>query len=673
MARIITLTGVDGLTAHRISVDEALGQLFDIRLEVFSKKQNIQLDDVLGKSITLKIDFPENITRYFNGIATQFGQIEKTDPRYSWYEIQLRPWTWLLTRTADCKIFQQKKVPEIIKTVLQDMNFSDFKVEAAGTYREWEYCVQYAETAFNFISRLMEHEGMYYYFEHGDGVHTMLITDPDKPHEPIAGDSKVRYLPPDQAQTQEGYDAIYNWRYTGSLQSGSYATNAFDFEKPDSDLNRKNANPQQHNHANFPVYHYPGNYILGADGQRYAEIRMEELHVGYELIYGTGNVPGLAVGAEFELSDYPRKDQNKKYLISQAKHEFVMDVDLSNEQQQGLQYTCNFSTFPSTQRFRSPQTTPKPRIRGPQTAIVVGKSEEEIWTDEHARVKVQFHWDRVGENDENSSCWIRVAQAWAGHSWGSIHIPRIGQEVVVEFLEGDPDRPIITGRVYNGKNKVPYNLPDNQTQSGVLSRSTKKGNNKTANELRFEDKIEEEEIYFHAEKNFKRVVENDDSLEVGCEKKDPGSQTIQIHKDRTVTLDTGDESFNVDKGSQTIKIHKDRTVTLETGDESFNIDKGSQTIKIHKDRKVTLETGNESFHVATGKSEYKAAQSIKLTVGGSSILIEPTKISIQTTQIEIKAMEIGIKGGSKVDLEAPITTAKGNVSLILKGGMVKIN
>jgi type VI secretion system secreted protein VgrG len=316
----------------------------------------------------------------------------------------------------------------------------------------------------------------------------------------------------------------------------------------------------------------------------------------------------------------------------------------------GIHFDCKFEAIGSQRPFRSASITPKPVVKGPQTALVVGKSGEEIWTDQYGRVKVQFHWDRLGEKNENSSCWLRVAQIWAGKQWGAIHIPRIGQEVIVDFLEGDPDQPIVTGRVYNSEQKVPYDLPANQTQSGLKSRSTKEGTAELFNELRFEDKKDEEQIYFHAQKNFDRVVENNDTLKVGFEKKDKGNQTIDIYNDRTVTLEKGHDKLQIKEGN--------RTELIDKGNDELTIAQGNNTI--------TISQGNLTIKIDAGKASIEAAQEILLKVGNSSITIKPAAIELAS---------VNIKSTADGQLEATGAQAKvtGSGMLDLNGGTIMMN
>jgi len=298
-------------------------------------------------------------------------------------------------------------------------------------------------------------------------------------------------------------------------------------------------------------------------------------------------------------------------------------------------------------------------VHGPQSALVVGKKGEEIWTDKHGRVKVQFPWERYTKSDENSSCWVRVGQPWGGKSFGGFQVPRIGEEVIVDFLEGNPDRPIITGRVYNGDNTFPYALPGDQTKSGFKSRSSKSGSTENFNELRFEDKKGEEEIYFHAEKNFVRVVENDDKLEIGLVKKDPGSQTITVHKDRTTTIKTGNETLVVEQG--------DRKTTVQTGKDLLEVSKGDRSVTIKMgNHSLEVSMGNQTTAIKMGKSETSAMQSIELKVGANSIKIDQSGVTI-------KGIMVKVEGSAMVEIKGPMTNVKGDGMVMVKGGVVMIN
>jgi type VI secretion system secreted protein VgrG len=505
---IITPLGDDVLLFHSMTATEELGRLFQFELDLLSKDPNLKFEDLLGQNVTIRLDLPDDKTRYFNGFVSRFSQ-EGTFDDFNAYSATVHPWLWFLTRTADCRIFQEKKVPDIIKEVFGDHGFTDYEESLSGSYRTWEYCVQYRETDFNFVSRLMEQEGIYYYFKHEIDKHTLVLADSVGSHEAFAGYEQLPYFPPDEHALRER-DHIYDWNISQEVQPGVYALTDFDFTRPKANLEVKASIKREHARSSMEIYDYPGEYLQTGDGESYARARIEELQAEHEQVQGQGNARGLSVGSLFELTDYLREDQNREYLIVSATHQVESDAYSSGAAAGAEEvYSCSFTALPSKQPFRPARTTPKPMVQGLQTAIVVGPSGDEIYTDEYGRIKVSFHWDRNSKSDENSSCWVRVAQLWAGAKWGGIQIPRIGQEVIIDFLEGDPDRPLITGRVYNNDNMPPYDLPANATQSGIKSRSSKDGSPNNFNEIRLEDKKGEEQIFIQAEKNQDIRVKND--------------------------------------------------------------------------------------------------------------------------------------------------------------------
>ncbi len=455
------------------------------------------------------------------------------------------------------------------------------------------------------------------------------------------------------------------------MRTGGYALNDFDFEKPKADLKVQRANPLEHSQNSHEIYDYPGEYLTTGEGDPYVTSRIQELQADFELCRGDGSARGMVVGGLFQLELYPNETLNKEYLIVSTSLELRSDeYETTDTGAGGEFFRTSISAIDSKTPYRSPRITPKPTVQGPQTAIVVGKKGEEIWTDKYGRIKVQFHWDRYGKLDEKSSCWVRVSQYWAGEKWGSIHIPRIGQEVIVEHLEGDPDRPIVTGRVYNADNMPPYGLPDNQTQSGIKSRSSKSGTPENFNELRFEDKKDEEQVYFHAEKDFDRVVENNDTLKVGFEKMDKGDQTIEIYNDRKMTIgnnETLEIGYGIkDKGDQTIKVYNDRTTTVGNN-ETLTVEKGNQSTTVKMgDQSLEVKQGNQTIKISLGKTTHEAMQAIELKVGASSIKIEPAKITIKSPQI-------AIQGDAMVQVKGPMTQVSGDAMLTLKGGITMIN
>ena len=525
--------------------------------------------------------------RYINGVVSRIS-IDGCNDRQIVYRATLRPWFWLLTRTNNCRIFQELTVPDIIKEVFGGHGFSDFEDRLIGGYRTWEYCVQYRESDFNFISRLMEQEGIYYFFEHVDGKHTLVMADAPSAHEANPGYETVPYFPPDE-YSRRTRDHLQRWSAAKQIQTGAYALTDYDFKVPQKELASKSEVTRDHNSSEFEVFDYPGEYIESSEGEHYAKARIQEIQVQHEILQGEGDAAGLSAGAMFELTDFPREDQNRKYLILKA-HYSVSSSGLVGGQEGELERFCiSIQAMDAEQSFRAPRTAVKPIVQGPQTAIVVGAAGEEVYIDEYGRVKVQFHWDRYGESDENSSCWIRVSQVWAGKNWGGIFTPRIGQEVIVDFLEGDPDQPIITGRVYNNDQMPPYDLPANKTQSGIKSNSSLGGEG--FNEIRFEDKKGEEQVYIHGEKDQLIEINHDSTETIGndrvlnvanIEKKTVGSTlSLTVESDVTEVFNANHSMAVADDSTITgtnITIEASSSITLVVGGSSITIEAGGITV-----------------------------------------------------------------------------------------------
>jgi type VI secretion system secreted protein VgrG len=437
-----------------------------------------------------------------------------------------------------------------------------------GTYEPWTYCVQYRETDFNFVSRLMEQEGIYYYFKHSEGKHTLVLSDSYSAHSSFQNYAQIPYISQERPMRIE-QEYINDWLFTREIQPGAYVIDDYDFERPSVELQQKKKLKRNYAQAEHEYFDYPGEYVSASEGEHYVQTRLEELQAQHELANGGTNARGMAVGYLFKLTGQPRDDQNREYLIISANYNLATD-EYESTPGEGASYSCRFTALHSKEPFRSSRITPKPIVQGPQTAVVVGPSGDEIYTDKYGRVKAQFHWDRYGKKDENSSCWIRVSHPWAGKNWGMVAIPRIGQEVIVDFLEGDPDQPIITGRVYNAEQMPPYELPANMTQTGILSRSSKGGSGANANELRFEDKKGSELVYLHAEKDQDISVENDESHTVGHDrtKTIDNDETSLIKHDRTETVGNNETiTIGVNRtenvgSNETITIGSNRTISV---------------------------------------------------------------------------------------------------------------
>ena len=621
-----TPLGEDTLLLRSFTFTEGLSRLFNLQADLLSDNHNIAFDDIVGRNVTVRLETTKDTTRYFNGIVSSFAQRRRTG-RYANYQATIVPWLWLLTRTSDCRIFQEKKVPDIIKEIFRDHGMTDFDDRLTKTYREWEYCVQYRETDFNFVSRLMEQEGIYYYFEHENGKHKLILCDAPSTHEPYPSYESISYRPADHATTDREH--VRDWRVEKNVEPGAFVTDDFDFKNPRKELEVNAEISRQHMAADFQMYDYPGEYVEYSDGEKYARVRIEEMHARHELVRGDGDVRGISAGYKFSLEDYPREDQCREYLVVGAAITAENDSYESGRMARGGSLcACSFTGIPADQPFRAPRSTPKPLIQGPQTAIVVGPSGEEIYTDPHGRVKVQFHWDRRSKGNETSSCWIRVAQLWAGKKWGAMFIPRIGQEVIVEFLEADPDRPIVTGRVYNGEEMPPYELPTHKTRSTVKSNSSKGGAG--YNEIRIEDKKGSEQVYIHAEKDEDVRVENDSKEWIG--------------KDRHLIVTE----------NQYEKVIK------------------SKHLHVVEDQLEQVD-GDRHVHVKTDDM-LKVGGSLSLTVGAD----HDAKV---TNGYTVKAMTIHLKAETQIIIEAPIIDIKASgpcaieagATLTLKGATVLIN
>jgi type VI secretion system secreted protein VgrG len=629
-ATVKTALADDVLLFAGMSGSEALGRLSEFTVRMLSEDASLAIADVLGKPLTVLLATNEDgDLRYFNGIVTRFANTGWVGELAS-YEATVHPWLWLLSRASNCRMFQDMAVPDIVKEVCGVYGgAAALSVTAlSGEYPALPYCVQYRETDFDFVCRLLEGAGIYFYFTHEDGKHTMVLADSYSAHQPIAGYTALKFARAAR-RGEWAEESVSSWANGGAIASSKVVLQDFDFEKTAGSrgggLLSTATIAAGFDQAAYEMFDYPGDYSVAADGNALARARIESLHGQCEQIAATTDARGLYPGGLFTLADHPRDDQNRAYLVTSAQYEVSGNAYASGGG--GFGFSCRIGAIGKEHPYRPLPTVPRPRVYGPQTAIVVGKAGEEIWTDKYGRIKLQFHWDRLGKDDENSSCWVRVAQGWAGKGWGAMAVPRIGMEVVVSFLEGDPDRPLVTGCVYNSDTMPPYELPANQTRSTVKSQSSKGGEG--FNELRFEDKKGAEEVYMHAERDFLRVVKNNDALKVGFETADKGDQTIDIKNDQLETIGN----------DQTLKVTHDQTVNID----------GKQGVKVGTT--IVIEAGT----------------SIELKVGGSSIKIEAGKITIKAPEIEVAAdANAKVKAGAMMEIKA------GGV-MTIGGSLVQIN
>jgi type VI secretion system secreted protein VgrG len=669
---IDTPLGKDVLLLAGFKGIEGISGLFSFELNLLSENHNIVFEDIIGETVTISTILVDGDKRFFNGIISSFSQGRGGgevggDPYFSHYTATMVPWLWLLTRTADSRIFQKLSVPEIIEKILTEKEFLDYKLLLNGSYEKRDYCVQYRETDFNFISRLLEEEGICYFFEHDEEKHTLILADASDKFKPCPKQESARYQISASGWLEE--DVITSLEKMQEIRPAKYTINDFNFEIPNTDMKVDVSTKQMLGPGEREIYDYPGLYTKKAQGERLTTIRMEEEETKITTITGSSDCRAFTSGYRFTLSDYYRDDMDQKdYVLTHIEHEVreVSDYSSASIESMGSEspYINRFKCIPFEVPYRPSRDTVKPFVRGTQTAIVVGPAGEEIYPDEHGRVKVQFHWDREGTNDENSSCWIRVSQVSAGAGWGAMDVPRIGHEVIVDFLEGDPDRPIITGRVYHGINRPPFDLPAGGMVSGSKSNSTPGGGG--YNEMSMNDTKGEEGMTVHAQKDMNTTVEND--------------QTLTVHNNRTETIDVNDSlSVGADQsisitGNRTENVDADEKITIGgsrtenvTGSEAVTIDAATtHTINADFTRTVTgnytltadgnikTDAGSNWEGLGGSKALLKAPEikiegksKIEIVCGGSSIKLEPAKITISSGSgnIEVHAPGVDVKGG----------------------------
>ncbi len=608
LAQVHSPLGPDVLLLKDMGGGEELGRPFEYELHLTSTDGALDLNQLLGKPMSLSLQLQGGTSRYFHGIVARCSQNVDTG-QFASYQVTLRPWLWLLTRTSDCRIFQHMTIPQIIKQVFRDLGFSDFEDVLSQPYREWEYCVQYRESSFDFVSRLMEQEGIYYYFRHEKDRHVLVLADAYGAHHPAPGYESIPYYPPDGQHRER--DHLNGWQLAQEVQPGSLELNDYDFQRPSARIDVRSTMPRPHTAGDYPLYDYPGSYVQSQDGEHYARTRIEAIQSLHERVQLNGNARGIGAGNLFSLTGFGRQDQNREYLIVAARYYIAQESLESGTGTAGSQFESSLTCIDAQQSFRPLANTTRPIVRGPQTAVVVGPAGEEIWTDQFGRVKVHFHWDRHDQSNENSSCWIRVSQAWAGKNWGSMQIPRIGQEVIVSFLEGDPDRPIITGRVYNAEQTVPYDLPANATQSGMKSRSSKGGSPANFNEIRMEDKKGAEQLYIHAERNQDIVVEVDESHSVGH------NRNKSIGRDETVLI--GNNRVRIVQHQDVLTVGQSKTDSIsqsyliEVG-ENLRLVCGASVLELNASGQINLCGVQISFH-ASGDAQFNTGGVLHLNNG----------------------------------------------------------
>jgi type VI secretion system secreted protein VgrG len=662
--RVNTGLGKDALLLQGFSGEEGVSVPFAYTLDLLSEGAAVDAGRLLRTPVTLTLALPGGGERVIHGLMNRFSQAGQIrGGELTTYRAQVVPWLWFLSLSSNCKIFQNMSVLEIVEQVFRARGYSDFEVQCVKPHPKREYCVQYRETDLNFISRLLEEEGVFYFFRHTESKHSLVLADDNSAVKPCAAQSTVKMATEHGGWVEE--DVVMSLQREQIAQVGKVTLRDYDYLQPSLSLESSVTG-----RGTEEVYDYPGTFTTLDDGERLARLQLDEREGWQLVVRGESSCRGLEPGGRFDLKEHYRSDANDSYLLLHLRQTGRCSA-YWDPQDASVDYRNSFVAIPHKVPFRPPRTAPKPVVQGSQTALVVGKAGEEIWVDKYGRVKVQFYWDRDGRKDENSSCWVRVASAWAGKQWGHIQIPRIGQEVIVDFLEGDPDLPIITGRVYNAEQMPPYELPANQTRSGVKSRSSKGGSADTCNEIRFEDKKGSEEVYLQAEKDFAIKVKNDEQRTVLHDR----SAVVKNHDTRTVQ--EGNDTTTVEKGDQAVTVKQGKQeISVDQGDQVTTIKMGKQVVTLNQgDRQVTLKMGSQTtkadmgditVKAALGKVAVEAMQGIELKVGQSTVKVDQTGVTI-------KGLMLKLEGQVQTEVKGVMTTVKGDGMLMVKGGVAMIN
>jgi type VI secretion system secreted protein VgrG len=612
--RVNTSLGEDKVFLETFEGEERVSDLFRYELGLLTDDPAFTMDSLLNQPAVVTINLHDDTDRNFHGIISHIEEVETRTEGHTLYRATLVPWTWLLTLFDDCRIFQNMAVPDIVQKVFSDRGFTDYANRLTGSYPVREYTVQYRETDLNFISRLLEYEGIFYFFEHSEDKHTLVLADQPTAFVDCPSQATVAY--DTNAGLWQDEDVVLSLRRTQRVRVGKVTENDYDFTKPkttieaDLDSSRKGE-----------FYEYPGKYTARDDGSRYARVRLEEQEVRLLTVTAETNCRAFCTGFKFTLSGYYRDDANTAYALIAIRHKAANNAYISHDQQEAFDYRNTIEAIPASVPYHPPRNARRPFIRGSQTAVVVGKAGEEIWVDQYGRVKVQFFWDRAGNMDENSSCWIRVAQLWAGKGWGAIYTPRIGQEVIVDFLEGDPDCPIITGRVYNADQTVPYPLPDQQTKSTIKSMSSKGGGG--FNEIRLEDKAGSEQVFIFGQKDEDIRIKNDIREWVGQDR------NLFVTRDRMDQV--GRDDHDDIARDHIEKMGRDHHMTV-SGKEAISIT-GSHSMTVQGDV-IEAFQGNQTTQVTQNlyikgmQVVIEAMTALTINVGSNFITIDSTGIAI---------------------------------------------
>ncbi|WDU54336.1 type VI secretion system Vgr family protein [Taylorella equigenitalis] len=653
MSRTYKISGSfdsESLLFRSLIGNESLSSLYEFKLEFLSKDKNFDARSLIGKELTLTVD-NSGKSRFLSGLVTQAKRVgqETTTERYFIFEAIVRPWLWLATKTNHYKIFQKKNIPQVIKETLEEYPF-ELEINTEESYREWGYCVQYDETDYEFVSRLMEHEGMYFWFEHSEGKHKLIISDSKNSHKPVEAFNSISFYDHGLGldHTEEHF---YEWQPKLSITPTKFSSVDYNLNKPDASLYVEKDSSLKNNHGvDLEFYHSIGDYTETSEGERYADINVEIFEAQSKKYHGTSNSPLLTVGSTISLEKHPNDSQNQKYLITSIDYDFSEASYATNENQKTYAIT-KVLMIPASTQYRHPKVTSIPFTYGPQTAVVMGPPGESIYTDEYGRVKVKFHWDSAQIEDGDSSCWVRVSSPWAGGGFGGMQIPRVNEEVIIDFLGGHPDRPVIVGRLYNADNMPPVELPANATVSGFHTR-TKDGTSDQANSLLFEDALGQELLKMVAQKNMDYYVKNDSNHSVGgasatnivgahtwnygglLNKKVTGKATYQHDKGHTVEV-SGHSKDTVHKRQK--RAYKGPNTETTTGTESFTVT-GEPAIHGYKTGVKQNITGVRKDSISLNRiNSYEIDEDV--TVGGE------TSVTVSGSGMQQTAQNVGMTVG----------------------------
>jgi type VI secretion system secreted protein VgrG len=622
------------LRVVRFRGEEGVSRLFRFELTVATEAADLDFAKVLNQPALLTLEGGEE-PRYVKGVVSRL-EMGAPAGRFMLFDVTLVPDVWRLTLRRDCRIFQEMAVDKIVAAVLDAAGVPNdaFAFNLSGTHAERTYCVQYRESDWEFITRLLEEEGIFHFFEHTNTLCKLIMADDPASHPPIAGTVGLPFVP-DAGQVKGG-EHVTGFSYAEEVRPGKVALSDYNFVKPTLNMLSESG---QDAFPELAVYDYPGEFDDPGVGKGLATRRLEALNAVRRVAKGTSDATRLVAGFQFELAEHPREALNATYTltaVSQVGEQPQVLEEAAGEK--GTSYLVRFEAVPADVPFRPLTRGPKPVVEGPQTAVVVGPEGEEIYTDEFGRVKVQFHWDRLGGKDENSSCWIRVGQVWAGAGWGGIHLPRVGQEVVVDFLEGDPDRPIITGRVYHGTNRPPYTLPDNKTISAIKSNSSTGGDG--FNEIRFEDKKDEEQLFVHAQRNQDVRVLNERYEWVGVSRhlvvKQDKFEHVENNRNETVDNDhleeVGNDYNRKVAGKEAVEVGDSLSLKV-TGDVT------------HAFKANHSEEVGSNYYLKAMGIVIESSTGITLKCGGNSVVIDPSGVTIKGTMVTVDGSMVKVASG----------------------------